>query len=201
MENGSLDDFDDDVLLTILYHASPSSQLGGCSRRLAHLSRTPALWQAWCEARGLPLEPSREKLSYMDMYIRAFQCNHERGSQRKLRWQSAGQPPTHDAELFAATEKFPPMRTACECQKCGAIYSVVVSPHLDDQAQGLRMCQVDFSSPSEGWSEVWYMIKDLYSLRGSPGHSLKDAVTRVELEGKPSQLFAGLVCEPVACED
>lgn len=181
----------DDVILRILYHVGAQGQLRGCDRRLRQYGLDQLLWRAWCQGVGL-----RQLVSgaadWRESYICAMACSHKRGS-RSMRY-AASETKNEGIELWITDHHHPPMSTSCECRKCGARFSLTVKPHYDPQANGLRMTQAEFCRERGGkpWTEIWYTVGQLYSLRGDEGLELEDAVTRVELEGNPRDLLAGL---------
>ena len=86
------------------------------------------------------------------------------------------------------------MCTSCVCEACECTYLMVVTPHSDPNANGLRMSKVDFRSPdgSNSWSEIWYLVTDkLYSLRGGEGQRLEQTSTSIVFEAPLRRAFAG----------
>lgn len=168
----------DDILLHVLYHAGPNSALRECNSLLAHLGRNEILWQSFCESIGLiQPSPTEGTGSWLVAYKRAVQCSHQRGA-RCFDYSVAK--PAFESYAWFSEE----VHTACACAACGRKFTMVVAPHHDPNAGGLRMCHIDFGSiGGESWSELWYYVANkLYSLRGGEFERLEDAKTHVVCE-------------------
>ena len=199
----SFDALPDDVLMQLLIHAGPCSPLRMCSRSLRCHGNDSNLWRIFVENAGINPISSEEVnensaegsiCSWIQVYKKAKVCSHARLI-RDFRFKSSAKE-SPDFRLFISSHKHLPMKTTCQCGICRRDFTLVVKPHFDPVAIGLRMEDIEFCSMRgdlKRWTERWYMIgESMYSIKGGEDQSLDECETVIKYETTTNS-FASMV--------
>ena len=199
----SFDALPDDVLMQLLIHAGPCSPLRMCSHSLRCHGNDSNLWRIFVENAGINAISSEEVnensaegsiCSWIQVYKKAKVCSHARLI-RDFRFKSSAKE-SPDFRLFISSHKHPPMQTTCQCGICRRDFTLVVKPHFDPVAIGLRMEDIEFCSMRgdlKRWTERWYMIgESMYSIKGGEDQSLDECETVIKYETTTNS-FASMV--------